>query len=247
MSVRLQVLEYTRCPIKDGVIEGVKIIGTQSKNGRRYPMEVLRAAKPLYEGSPVYMFHPDEREKRKGSRQLVDHFGTLMNIREQGDQRVPGSLGLFGDLHIKQSHPYASLVLENLDKPFGLSHNAICELNDEQTEVLEIVSVNSVDLVDNPGTTTTLFEETEMTLEEYREENKAFGARMDKLEENIEKMTTVLEAHEKSAEPPPKKRLAVLEDAPPEEGEAVPIGNNHGAFLDVLLGFSTIDTKGAQA
>ncbi|NQT39171.1 MAG: hypothetical protein HQ581_16850, partial [Planctomycetes bacterium] len=142
------------------MIEGVKIIGTKSRNGYDYPEAVLSRAKPLYEGAAVFIFHPTDPEKRRGSRQLVDHFGSLANIRAGGDRK--GGFGLFGDLRIKQSHPMAQLVTESAGRKFGLSHNAVVEMNEDETAVVEIIDVNSVDLVDEPATTTTLFEETDV-------------------------------------------------------------------------------------
>ena len=245
MNVRVQVLEYCRAPVKDGVIRGVKIIGTKSRNGRTYPVEVLRAAKPLYEGTAVYMFHPSDREKRKGSRQLDDHIGHLMNIRERGDGA--DKFGLFGDLHIKQSHPMAGLILENLDKPIGMSHNAVCDMNDEETEVLKIFSVNSVDLVDHPATNENLFESEEldeMSIEEITKAQAATDAKVDAL---TGKLDTVLEAIQKKPEPTRMQALEAIKGDAGDGDEAPSIGNSHDAFLDVVRGFSTIDTKGAQA
>ena len=82
MGVHCHVLEYSRAPVVDGVIKGVKIIGTKSNNGRSYPQAVLTQAMAMYEGQQVYMLHPTAREKRQGSRQLdalddaVDHWGS---------------------------------------------------------------------------------------------------------------------------------------------------------------------------
>lgn len=240
MRVRCEVLEYTNAAVRDGVIVGVKIIGTQSRNGRTYPMEVLRRAKPLYECAPVFLFHPDGREKKRGSRQLADHFGSLVNVRERGEEN--GQFGLFADLQIKQRHPMASLVLENTDKNFGLSHNAVVEMDETKTEVREIISVNSVDLVDNPATTTTLFEESEMTLEEM---NAALDERLGAFETKIlEAMKSIKPAPVKvteEKEPAKPKRITALEAAPVDAGGNVPapIGNTHEDLLAVLRGYST--------
>ncbi|KKL91816.1 hypothetical protein LCGC14_1890930, partial [marine sediment metagenome] len=164
MGVHCHVLEYSRAPVVDGVIKGVKIIGTKSNNGRSYPQAVLTQAMAMYEGQQVYMLHPTAREKRQGSRQLDDHFGTLMDVRE-----IPGKPGLFCDLHTKQSHPMAGLIMENAEgSTFGLSHNAVVEFGDDGTTVTKIVRVNSVDLVDQPATTHNLFEE-DMELKELQD------------------------------------------------------------------------------
>ncbi len=259
MSIRIQVLEYSRAPVVDGVIVGVKIVGTRSRNGHRYPQEVLDRSRQLYEGTGVYMLHPTRREKMHNARVLDDHIGTLMNIRAGSDGKI--GTGLFGDLHIKQSHPMAQFILESDGREFGLSHNVVVEMNDEETEVLEIISVNSVDLVENPATTTNLFEESEEM--EMQERDEALTKKLEALDVRL---TTVLEAVK---EPDPKElsarvaeletqlkeakgkraRVSTLEQVtdPEAGGDPTPIGNSHDAFLDVVRGFSTIDTKGAQA
>jgi hypothetical protein len=220
MSVQVQVLEYCRAPVVDGVIQGVKIVGTQSRNGRRYPQDVLSRDKAVYEGAAVFMFHPSDPEKRRGSRRLEDHFGGLFNVRERFDGKV--GLGLFGDLRVKQSHPMAQMVMESDGHNFGLSHNARVEMNDDQTVVTRIVEVNSVDLVDNPATTKNLFEGTEnMELAELKELADKQAERMDGIEG---KLDTVLESLKKPDPEPEKKpkRITALESAEPADDQSRP-------------------------
>lgn len=234
MGVHCHVLEYSRAPVVDGVIKGVKIIGLTSTNGETYPLDVLRKAMPLYERAPVYMLHPNDREKKRGSRQTDAQIGYLSNITEKAD-------GLYGDLALRQSHPCAGLILENLNKPFGLSHNAICDCNKETQEVLEIMRVNSVDLVDNPGTTTTLFEETEdmpFTLEEMTEAmDKRLDERFDKLKGELVELV-------EAKQPPPEKkqaprRITAIEPASYDEEDAPLYDLGHDAFAAGLNGINT--------
>jgi hypothetical protein len=214
MSIRLNVLEYSTPKIRDNIILGVKIIGTESANGYSYPLPVLRQAVPLYEGAPVFIEHPNGSEKKRNSRHLADHFGVLQNIR-QGE-------GLFGDLHIKQSHPMAKAVLEEAAGAarFGLSHNAIVDMADDA--VTEIVSVNSVDLVDKPATTKNLFESEDMDTE-----------RLTALEAKVDTLLERLPDKPKKETP---KRITALENV--EEPEAEKIGNSHDDFLATLRGFA---------
>lgn len=231
MSVRLQVLEYSRAEVHDGVIQGVKIIGTRSSNGRVYPQEVLSAHKHLYEGAGVFLFHPRGAEKRKGSRQLADHFGSLSNVHERWDGKI--GLGLFGDLRIKQSHPMAQFVLENAGKHrFGLSHNAVVEIGDDQI-VTRILEVNSVDLVDDPATTTNLFEESnEMELKELQQ---VMEEKFNALHDEIKGLKA---AAETKAAPPEVKppRIAVLEKIEAGEPTGSEYGTTHEDFLAGLRG-----------
>ena len=204
------VLEYSQPTIRGNTIERVKIIGLESANGRRYPAAVLQAAVPLYESAPVFICHPDPREKRRGSRMLRDHLGNLENVSGNGN-------GLFGDLRIK-GHPLAKQILEAAPSAsFGLSHNAHVEVNEDETEVTRIVEVNSVDLVDDPATTKNLFEET-------GEVDADFEAK-------------VLAVLAKSQQTKPTKRLTALEDRAGGDFADHGIGNTHEDFLTVVRGF----------
>ncbi|MEE9185256.1 MAG: hypothetical protein V3U39_12395 [Acidimicrobiia bacterium] len=215
---RTHVLEFSRPDIDGDTIKAVKVIGVKSKNGWSYPAEVLKEAMPLYEGSPVFIEHPDEREKAKGHRQLADHFGSLESIRGNGQ-------GLFADLKVRGSHPLAKAVLEAAPTArFGLSHNALVDLNEDKSQVTRIVQVNSVDLVDKPGTTANLFEEAgpdefQTTVLESLAEIKT------------QLVAQVAAAEEKPPAQPPKRLVAL------ETGENVAaIGDNHEAFLSRLRG-----------
>jgi len=253
MAIIRHVVEYTRALVSDGVILGVKIVGTKSRNGYRYTVDALTKAVALYENAPVYILHPDSREKRRGSRQLDAHFGSLKRVRVHGD-------GLFGDLHVRQSHHMAGVILESDGRNFGLSHNVHVEMSGDETEVTRIVSVHSVDLVDNPATTISLFEEEDMSQEALAEVKAGLAKLEGGMAEQDRKLTHLLEALEKidpaklhaineewarvlAAQDKPKKteRIHALEVAGPNDGDEAPkpMGNSHEELLDVVRGFST--------
>lgn len=214
---RTHVLEFSRPDIDGDLIKAVKVIGVKSKHGWSYPPEVLKEAMPLYEGSPVFIEHPDEREKKRGHRQLADHFGSLENIRGNGE-------GLFADLKVRKAHPLATAVLEAAPTArFGLSHNALVDLNEDKSSVLKIVQVNSVDLVDKPGTTENLFEQGPVQAE--------FQTILESLEAIAADLKSQVEAAKAKAAAPPPRRLVALET---DNGDA--IGENHDAFLARLRG-----------
>lgn len=228
------VLEYSRAGVRGNVIEGVKIIGTRSAHGWTYPPAVLEEAIPLYESSPVFISHPDAREKRQGSRQLRDHLGNLENVSGNGD-------GLFGDLSVRLSHPLAGQILEEATRSasFGLSHNAQVELNADQTEVTSIAEVNSVDLVDDPATTQNLFEENavaqnkeERSVLQIVQESKS----LDELVGTLKKLLAQLESNDAGTRP--TRRLTALEDRRDDEGDPPKTGNTHDDFMGALRGFS---------
>lgn len=234
-----QVLEYSEPGVRGSVIVGVKVVGTRSRNGREYPLDVLQEAIPLYEDAPVFVHHGDAREKRQGSRQTKDHFGSLERAFVDGK-------GLFANLRVKRSHGLAKRILETAATgKFGLSHNAVVKMTEDEKTVAEILEVNSVDLVNNPATTKNLFEGTDMTETAIADpepddqkpgfEDKVLGF-MDKLSTRLDALEAkpVVEGEEKK----PVKRLIALEDKAVEEGEAPKIGNTHEDFLDALRGYS---------
>ncbi len=155
----------------NGVIRGVKILGRDSANGRRYTDAAIRKAAPLYEGKGVFTDHP-ARSSPNAERALRDRIGWLENVSVKND-------GLYGDLHILKSHPLADTVFESAETNpslLGLSHNARAKTRrDNGIEVVEeIGSVRSVDLVTDPATTKGLFES--MDTETNDDETEPMGA-----------------------------------------------------------------------
>lgn len=258
MPKQMTVLEYSSPKVRDGLIIGVKIVGCKSSHGYSYPVCVLRAAKTLYEGSPIFVFHPDARERRQGSRLLRDHFGNLENVRERQNGR-----GLYADLRVKQSHPLAADVLEQAaTAQFGLSHNAVIDLDDDKQEVTKIISVNSVDLVNNPATTRNLFEEATMPVPDPDKKNdnpnadpnaapENEGSFEDKMLAFMAQILTYIEPKDaaavKSAEAagaavateskdtPPVKRLTAIESVLDGDSDGQ-IGKSHKDFLAAARG-----------
>jgi hypothetical protein len=137
-----------------GVLHGVKVLGRQSRNGRRYLPAALRAALRLYEGAKVNINHP-ERGGGK-DRAVTDRFGVLRRVRLEAD-------GIRADLHYLTRHPLAEMIAEaaeRMPEALGLSHNAegrTARRGGVET-VEEITRVVSVDLVSDPATTGGLFE-----------------------------------------------------------------------------------------
>lgn len=136
-----------------GVIRGCKIVGLESKKGRRYATDALRRAAGLYEGVVVNIDH------KGGDRGFADRFGRFRNVRfEEGR-------GLFGDLQFNPSHPMAKTVVwwaEHDPNAAGFSHVAKGRSKINKADATEIVediqAVASVDLVANPATTNGFFE-----------------------------------------------------------------------------------------
>lgn len=135
-----------------GVIAGVKVLGFESSNGRRYVESAVDAALGLYEDARVNIDH----ELKTNARGFMEGVGVLRNVNRRPD-------GVYADLHLIQTHPATPIILEKAEKfpaKFGLSHSATgrTAYRDGKTIVEAIESVESVDIVDRPATTKGLFE-----------------------------------------------------------------------------------------
>jgi len=145
-----------------GLIEGVRILGQDSRNGRRYSPRAMAEAARLYEGAPVNVDHPATERK---DRPLAEAFGWIRNVRQERG-------AVYGDLHYLKSHPQAELVAEAAERNpnrIGLSHHAEGTVRmDGQRVIVETVErVHSIDLVQTPATNAGLFEsEQRMTIRE---------------------------------------------------------------------------------
>jgi hypothetical protein len=141
-------------PNKNGpTIRNVKILGLVSKNGREYLPAALKKAVAMYEGRAVNVDHTNRTDHRS----YRDRIGVLRRVRFVENR------GLFGDLHYNPQHPLANqLVWDSVHSPenVGLSHSAHGRVvrRGDKLVVEEIESVNSVDLVADPATTSGLFE-----------------------------------------------------------------------------------------
>ena len=133
-------------------ITGVKLVGLQSRNGRRYTERALRGAAGLYEGVHVFVNH------HVGPRGYEERLGGISNVHYVEGQ------GLFGDLDVNPKHPMAEAVAHdalNGTRGVGLSHSILCESRRSggETVIERIEKVQSVDLVTGPATTDSLFEQ----------------------------------------------------------------------------------------
>lgn len=141
-----------------GIISGVKILGLSSRNNRRYPLETLEAAIPLYQNAKVNLNHPENNPTEP--RRYQDRFGLVRNVR------IVQNEGLFADFHFNPKHQFAEQLLwdaENAPENVGFSHNIEAEVVQESNMMLikRILAVRSVDLVADPATTQGLFESCE--------------------------------------------------------------------------------------
>jgi hypothetical protein len=139
----------------NSVVRGVKLLGLESVNGRRYRPEAARKAIPLYEGAKVNLNHP--KGKPNEPRGYEERFGAFRNVAYRE------GLGLYGDHFYNPKHPVTAQYLwdvEHAPHAAGFSHNVDAQTSREAGKVVveSIVRVRSVDLVADPATTHGFFE-----------------------------------------------------------------------------------------
>ena len=142
-----------------GVIRGVKLLGANSSNKRKYSPSAIEQAARMYEGAAVNVDHPSK--PGSGERSVTDGIGWISNVTMKAG--IP-----HGDLNILKSHPAAPMLLEAAERNparFGMSHNAdgIVEVKEGANVVTAINKVFSVDIVQNPATTKGFFESEQET------------------------------------------------------------------------------------
>jgi len=142
---------------EQGILYGVKILGTQSRNvGQRhvsYPPATLAKAAHLYEGATSNVDHRKSGETVS----YRDRIGVIRNVHATND-------GLIADYHFNPKHALAEQLCwdaEHAPEKLGFSHLADGKVNrsDPKAPFVETIEVvESVDLVANPATTRGLYE-----------------------------------------------------------------------------------------
>src|SRR5882757_2440113 len=138
-----------------GVIRGVKLLGLNSRNGRRYRENALTDAIGLYEGAKVNINHP--KGHPLSPRDYQDRLGVVRGVEFRAGE------GLFGDLHFNPKHLLSEQLVwdaEHAPQNVGMSHNVLARTKreGEETVVEAITKVQSIDLVADPATTSGLYE-----------------------------------------------------------------------------------------
>lgn len=156
-----RVLEAKADNAAGGRVFHVRIIAAgDSKNGRRYPLSVLREAAPLYEGAKAFDHHRTDTELMTST--VEGLVGQYRNVQADG-------VGLVADLHLL---PSATHIAEGLDASLeaqadglpplmGISHDVqaqwkVATVTEGQgtrrlEEATKIVRVLSADVVADPA------------------------------------------------------------------------------------------------
>ncbi|NVM24153.1 MAG: ChaB family protein, partial [Desulfobacterales bacterium] len=137
------------------IIRNVCMLTPVSKNNWHYTEQAMRSGLYLFEGAKAFANHPRKDEKGE-VRDVRDLIGKHQNIRMEGGK-------VKGDLMVLKSHaPWVFDLAEQMPELVGLSlrgNGKIRKDKSGEVTVEEITSVNSVDLVTEPASTSSLFEQ----------------------------------------------------------------------------------------
>lgn len=127
----------------------------RSRNGRDYPLPVLEAAAPLYEGAQVFDGHRSDDQMRTSATAGLVGYLTAVTSSPRG---LEGELTLLPSAARVAEAFDAALALESRTEPLiGLSHDVMARFRPVQEggvtvhEATEITAVNSVDVVAVPA------------------------------------------------------------------------------------------------
>lgn len=154
--VESHILEDVEPDVENNILRGVRILGHESANGRKYSDEAMSAAVHLYDGAPAYYDH----QRGTGPRKTEDVAGEIQRPRYDRTKRA-----IYGDI-ILDPDPRRDKVLAKAHRyrnrestrGIGLSHVADGEETDRV--VTKINEVYSVDVVTDPATSKGLYEDT---------------------------------------------------------------------------------------
>ncbi|TYK50575.1 hypothetical protein [Actinomadura decatromicini] len=152
-----RLLEALGTDAAGGRVFAVRIIAYgDSKNGRRYPPEVMRRAVGLYEGARAYDHHRTAEELQSST--IAGMIGYFADARAADD-------GIHADLHLLPSASQAaealdaSLAVQALGAPplVGISHDVMAHYKPvsvggrRMQEAIAIAKVHSADVVADPA------------------------------------------------------------------------------------------------
>lgn len=159
--VESATLDAPKIDRRAGVVRDVRVLNPTSKNGRHYTARAMRDLVTLGENATVFIDHADPKHAgTRGLRSVRERFGVLRGLHESN-----GGVSA-RELRFDPSHEYADSFIwnaQNSPRHFGLSINAFTSKfrREKGVVVVEAVeAVHSIDLVDNPGATISLFEQT---------------------------------------------------------------------------------------
>lgn len=160
---RVEVVSRKSVDRDKGLVEGMKLCGRKSKNGRWYTDKALEQLAAMY---PKRQFNFDHADRPGGHRRFDDLGGMVLESRAVLTGGVDVE-GVYGNTGVETSTERGRKFLEFADRfpeTLGCSHDIEADvvLNKAKGiyEVVNIIGVNSVDAVDKPATNKGVFEQT---------------------------------------------------------------------------------------
>lgn len=160
MARLLETVYQEKAPVVDraaGTIARVKLLGNESRNGRRYTEKAKASAARLYLGAKNYVNH-GVQDGQLTERRLEDWASVITATKVESD-------GVYGVLKLIKTSPHYEMLMEaagdkDFYQAFGMSHVADGDSRlDGTTELVEdVTKVLSVDFVGTPATTCGLAE-----------------------------------------------------------------------------------------
>lgn len=155
--IRGRVLESKGEDEQGNRIFGIQVIAYgDSKNRRRYPENVMRAAAPMYEGAKIYDHHRNDDELRSGT--IVGLVGYCRNVQAGTEGIEADAVLLPSAVHAVESLEAAlAAQADGLDPMVGFSHDTLAlfkSATDGAVQLQEVASIEkvlSVDIVSDPA------------------------------------------------------------------------------------------------
>jgi hypothetical protein len=157
-----EIASKPRVDREAGYLRDVLVLGAVSKNKVVYPSTVREKAVPLFEGARVNLSHTADRSIKALNQptSFERRVGKLTELRNTPE-------GVRGNLKLLKKHPWAEVIFESAEESpdlFGLSPVMLGLVGGDDgkgNEICgEIQKVKSVDIVADPGTTRSFFEDT---------------------------------------------------------------------------------------
>lgn len=214
---------------KNGVLKNRAMLGLVSKNGYTYREAAAKKAfdNGLYEGAPLYINHQD-RKKSGQARDVLKLGGTWKNTHWDPETKKGR-----GDLHTtKKYKEHVIDIAKNHSHQAAPSHvvygkmNKVREGGEEKVYIEHIEKCNSVDLVSNGATVSSLTESYDEIESDFSQGENVMDPELKKLLEGLEvedlkkHRPKLYEAIRKSAKPEKDDGHKVLYEAEKEAHDA---------------------------
>jgi len=179
------------------VLRNVLLCGKESKNGYKFTPEAFKNSVALYSNLPVCIDHNTENPTGRKIREIA---GFITNVRLENGKP-------YGDIEVETAIDCGVDLLALAAKKrrgIGMSHVARYKMSRDKRTVEAIEQVVTVDVVVNPATTNSFFEQTQqeiknMDLEALKAELDQIKGQKAVLESDLEKANKLVDQYKTEA------------------------------------------------